>query len=256
MVSQSVITMMIVSGIVAILVPIILVIFGVVKLKVKMKPVTLGIVTFIVFAVILEQVVHAFVTRTSVWEYPAFRIPYSALMAGIFEEGGRFLVMTYLLKKFRDWKDGFAFGLGHGGIESILILGLSSFSNIFIAFQINSGNFDKMMTPQTKDALMMTKKAILNITVFDLSLASIERLCALALQIALAIFVMYAVKSGKLSYLFYAIGIHALCDLPAAFYQTGYLSLVPVEIMLIVIAVGSVWYIIKSKNTFKKTSSL
>ena len=57
---------------------------------------------------------------------------YGGLTAGIFEELGRFVAFFFLLKKYLDYKDGFAYGIGHGGIESILVGGILCASNTYI----------------------------------------------------------------------------------------------------------------------------
>src|SRR5699024_10642162 len=47
------------------------------------------------------------------------------LSAGIFEELARFIMMHFFMKQ-RDWQSGFLFGVGHGGIEAILFVGISA----------------------------------------------------------------------------------------------------------------------------------
>lgn len=51
----------------------------------------------------------------------AFNLVVMCFTAGLFEEGARYLVYRYLLKKARSWQEALAFGAGHGGIESILL---------------------------------------------------------------------------------------------------------------------------------------
>ena len=47
------------------------------------------------------------------WGYALFL----GFTAGLFEEVGRYLAFTTILKKRLDWKNAVAFGIGHGGIE-------------------------------------------------------------------------------------------------------------------------------------------
>lgn len=45
-----------------------------------------------------------------------------SLTAGPFEETGRLLIMSHLLRRPR-FADGVAFGLGHGGLEAAALVG-------------------------------------------------------------------------------------------------------------------------------------
>src|ERR687892_302963 len=43
------------------------------------------------------------------------------LLAGIFEETARYILFRYILKNARTWKEGILVGLGHGGVEALLL---------------------------------------------------------------------------------------------------------------------------------------
>src|SRR5699024_11615386 len=94
-------------------------------------------------SVILHQVVFFVDIFTTNWlQNPLVYAIYASLGAGVFEERGRFIGFRFLLKKFCGWKDGIAYGIGHGGIESMLVVGMIASSNIVLAFLINFGVFD------------------------------------------------------------------------------------------------------------------
>ena len=69
-------------------------------------------------------------------------------------------------------------------------------------------------------------------------LACLERVSAMLLHISLSVFVFAAARSrAKRGYLAFAIGLHAIFDMPAALYQFGYVKqLFPVELWLAVCA--------------------
>ena len=48
---------------------------------------------------------------------------YGGLMAGVFEETGRYVSFKWFLKKETRIQDGLSYGIGHGGIEAMLIVG-------------------------------------------------------------------------------------------------------------------------------------
>ena len=72
--------------------------------------------------------------------YPVAYIIFLGITAGVFEECGRYMGFKLTLKKHRRFGDGVAFALGHGGIEALLIAGISSLYNLIILLNLNLGN--------------------------------------------------------------------------------------------------------------------
>ena len=64
-----------------------------------------------------------------------------AFTAGFFEVIGRYAVARILAKNLT-FEKGFAAGLGHGGIEAIIIIGMTYINNMLYIGMINSGAFD------------------------------------------------------------------------------------------------------------------
>lgn len=56
----------------------------------------------------------------------------AVLTSGIFEEGARWIVMRYWAKGVRTWPTGVAFGLGHGGIEALLLIGMNAINGVVL----------------------------------------------------------------------------------------------------------------------------
>ena len=75
--------------------------------------------TFVIFALVLEQLVHQLVFRSAVgatigqniWLYAL----YGGAMAGLFEESGRFIVFDVDEKAYGQDHDALMFASGHGG---------------------------------------------------------------------------------------------------------------------------------------------
>ncbi|UJL46812.1 YhfC family intramembrane metalloprotease [Virgibacillus sp. NKC19-16] len=116
------------EGILAIGVPLFCTIYFIRKYRISWKPILIGIMVFIVFSQILEQMLHRYVfginPSLSEWlKNPYLFALYGCLATGVFEEIGRYIGFRYLLKKYRDWKDGIAYGIGHGGVEVLLFVG-------------------------------------------------------------------------------------------------------------------------------------
>jgi uncharacterized membrane protein YhfC len=150
LVSQWSITFMIGSVILSVLVPIISLIYFYKKRKTSWNPVLIGVLIFIVFSQLIGKLVNTYVlvinqqTRDFLQNTYLYAL-YGGLSAAFFEEIGRFLGFYYFLRKYREWKDAIAYGLGHGGIEAVLIGGMSGIQNISMSFMINSGRFEQLL---------------------------------------------------------------------------------------------------------------
>src|SRR5690554_2190003 len=64
------------------------------------------------------------------------------LSAGVFEEIGRYLGFRFFLNNELSWKNGIAYGIGHGGIEAVLLVGMKYINNIVTSFMINNATFN------------------------------------------------------------------------------------------------------------------
>ena len=239
--------------------PIVLCIVFMKKTRPGPLPLIMGILVFIIFVLVLEALMHfallsaipsakAFL-NSNIWIYAT----YGAFAAGIFEEGGRWLAFSVFLKKKREWKHGIAYGIGHGGIEAVLLATPGVVNSLIYAVMINTGTFDAMKNalPQaTADVLQQTRDALVSEAPWLFTLTGIERLCAISFQIALSILVLYAVYKKKYQFVGLAVLLHAAIDFPAVLYQKGLLPLWSVELYCVVLAVPALIFIFKSRKLF------
>jgi len=258
MVSSTMIVSMFISFIIAVGTPIFLLVFFKKRYKISLIVLLIGMVTFFLFANVLEGLLHSYFlvwnkSTKQFFENPWLFMLYGGLMAGIFEETGRFIMMKFALKKYREWRDGLAFGLGHGGMEAILLVGINSIMMIVFAFMINNGTFDSLLiNEQTIEALSPVKEQLTSSSPFMILLGGIERLSALSIHLGLSILVLYGIHKRKIIYLFLAILIHAVFDFPAALYQAGVITnIYLVELLIAIIAAGSIYWVVKSKKLFE-----
>ncbi|MDR2808724.1 MAG: YhfC family intramembrane metalloprotease [Spirochaetaceae bacterium] len=197
------------------------------KYKTPVLPMVVGMGAFIVFVLILEQAVHAFVfARYNLRENLFLYTVYGTLMAGVFEETARLLSFSVLKRKYKGVGVGLSYGLGHGGAEAILIVGIAMIVNIVLSIVINSSsgsvldNLPAAIQGGTLEQLNASIQALTTTAPYFFLFGGIERIFAVAIQVALSIVVFYAV-SKKLWLYPLAILIHALLDVPAALMQLG-----------------------------------
>ena len=192
----------------------------------KAVPLLFGAAGFVVFALILEQFVHSRVFAAfPLAQMPAAYIVYGVLAAGVFEETARFLSFEILKRKYDDIGSGLAYGIGHGGVEAVLLVGVSMISAAVLSLAINAGGAESMLAglpAETADGVNAQITALLTTPSYLFLNGGIERIFAMGLQIALSVIVFYAVHAENKRWLYpLAILLHAIADIPAAAMQVG-----------------------------------
>ncbi|WP_051542020.1 YhfC family intramembrane metalloprotease [Clostridium lundense] len=255
MVSSTSIISMTISAIGCFLFPIIMFIYFKKKEKITLKPVIVGIAVFFVFTQILEKLLHMFVIKNNLIPNPILFSIYGALAAGIFEESGRFIAFKTVLKNNHEWKDGLAYGIGHGGIEAILIGAITNIQYITFSNLINNGSFDSVIGSKVPASqiyqLKQLKEMLIQASASNFIIGFAERIFSFGIHLALTMIVLYAIKYRKNIYLLIAILVHALIDFPAALYQMKIVNLFIAEGMIVIYFIISLIFLSKTKKIFK-----
>lgn len=143
-----------------------------------------------------------------------------AFTAGLFEMAGRFAVAK-LMQKNLTFKRSLAAGLGHGGIEAMILVGITYLNNILYIFMINSGTFDTVVSEAMAagvdvSALMQLKDQLISASPALFLLAGFERLLAMTAHVAMSMIVCYGIHTRKpLQSALICLGIHTMIDLTA-----------------------------------------
>ena len=218
----------------------------------------IGAGTFIVFALVLESLMHQLVLKgphgASILGNPLRYALYGGLAAGIFEETGRFLSMKFLMKKEPAKPlPGVAYGVGHGGVEMLIIFGITMINNLVISALINSGQADAIFAKVPEEAagqLQVQLDQLQTLGAGTLLVGLWERISALILHLGLSLLVWVAVrKGGKWLWLFpAAIALHALVDAGAVLLQKS-AGMVPLELIVSAeaVAVAAIAYMVAKK---------
>ena len=142
-----------------------------------------------------------------------------AFTAGLFELAGRFAVAK-LLRKNLTYRRALAAGLGHGGIEAMILIGITYINNLIYIFMINTGSFDALLAQTAAmgaDAsqLELIRTQLLTTAPVLFALAGFERLLTMIGHAAMSMVVCYGVARRKtVPCLLLCLGIHTLVDLP------------------------------------------
>ncbi|MBM4423022.1 MAG: YhfC family intramembrane metalloprotease [Chloroflexi bacterium] len=140
-----------------------------------------------------------------------FNIAVLSISAGLFEETARYIVYRRFIPAARTWNDGIALGIGHGGIEAIL-LGLFTGLGVIQMFALRG--VDLAALPLQPDQLAAAQKQVADfwsaawyLTLFG----AVERAFAICLHLSLSLLVLQTFRRN-IVWLFAATGWHALAN--------------------------------------------
>ena len=247
-----------VAAILGIAVPVVLAWWLVRKYQIHAQTILIGAGTFIVFALLLEPILHQVVLKGphgaaimgNVWYYAL----YGGLAAGLFEETGRFLSMKFLMRREPGTAlPGVGYGIGHGGAEMLILFGISMISNLVVSVMINAGQADLLTAKVPEEQLSQVQAQFAQLSALTpgaLCIGLWERISALVLQLGLSMLVWSAVRrGGKWLWLFpAAILLHALVD-TAAVVLSKNVGMVAVELIIcsMAVAVGVMGWMLGKK---------
>jgi len=226
--------------------------------KADLMPFFVGIAVMIIFAFVLERLVHTLVLGSAAgaviqgntWLYAL----YGGLMAGLFEETGRFIAFKTVLKKKQD-KDvnALMYGAGHGGIEAIAILGVASINNLIYSALINSGAVSVLTGSLSGDTLKQVEQAIqvlISTPSGQFLMGGIERISAVILHLALSVLVWFAAKkAGKVRLYPAAVLIHFIVDAATVIASRSGAPIIAVEVIVAALAIAAAVF---AWNVWKK----
>ena len=138
-----------------------------------------------------------------------------ALTAGLCEEGGRYLGYRWLLgKEEKTWRLAVMYGLGHGGLESMLLIAGSTLITLASLLSLAAVGLESI--PPVQRVQVAQQLADLSATPDWTPLVGAwERIWVLASQVALSVIVLQVFRRGRWAWLALAIGLHALLDFAA-----------------------------------------
>jgi uncharacterized membrane protein YhfC len=184
--------------------------------KRNIKPILLGALTFIFFQLVLRIPLLQLVLPGTMWYTKLTLNPWSyalflGLTAAIFEEVGSYVVIRLFMKKNLNPKSGLCFGIGHGGIEAILLVGINVIIALILSLPMGSS--------------------------YELALGGIERLIAISFHIGMSIMIVKAVQTKKVFWLIIPILLHTITDMLAVIAVYYNYKLYQIELMLLPFAI-------------------
>jgi uncharacterized membrane protein YhfC len=192
-----------------------------VVLLIRRPGVSWGLILAGVVAFIGSQVVHVPLNLAigllgggrgvALWPLPLMALV-AGLSAGICEEGARYLVLRFWRREARSWVQGVAFGTGHGGVEALSTAGLVLVTFVNMMTLRRMGLETLGLSGEMLAQAQAQVEAYWSMAWYLPLLGGLERVFAIAIQIALSLLVVQSLARNNLAWLLAAVGAHALVD--------------------------------------------
>lgn len=232
--SNEAVTSMVIVALICTAVPFIFLGYYKSKKKVNVSSFFIGMAVYFLFAMIGEGLFNnilfrgfslsVFLNRT---DHPVYYALYGVIVAGVFEETGKYVALKKWMQSRPGKENAFLFGAGYGSFETVALGSGLFMGNSIIALMVNSfgidGYLDKIRVTG-KDAVQQTEmiQQLMAISPAENFAAGIECLLTLIFQTALTIFVFLSLNHEKLKYLFpVAVVLHIIGYLPTYLAQVG-----------------------------------
>ena len=173
-----------------------------------------------------------------------------AVLAGVFEEGGKYLVMRFAIPNHDQYRDPVSYGIGHSAVEHYAVGGgglmLYGFA---VALFYRTGDMDALL-PGGAGAFLMdgldetgTLEALRSVsenTVFSCIRGMLESIPVLHICCSVLVFTaVHYDRSPK--WLLAAVGLHILCDVIGAFYMAGHISHAEANVLELLFDAGLIY---------------
>lgn len=185
-------------------------VYGRKKLRAPVASFFVGVGTFVLFALVLESLLHNLIYPTPVgqkiWGNTWLYALYGGAAAALFEETGRIFAAKTFLRRRNDPVNAYMYGAGHGGVEALTVGVVTQISNLALAATINAGKAGDLLSPlsgaQYDSALAQLRALCGDGTGFFL--AGYERILAIATHICMSMLLFRGLRERRA-------GLVALC---------------------------------------------
>ena len=217
------------------------------KFKLTWKLILAGALTFIASQVLHIPLVYGLTAAFQNGTLPAIPSAWAltcnavvlGLLAGIFEETARYILYKFVLRKTSTWNEGVVVGVGHGGVEALIVgvVAAMAFVNMVVFKNIDMSTVPGIQPDQVELARQQVA-AYWSAPVYMAFMGLIERAFAVCLHLSLSVMVLYSIVAKKPLWFWAALLWHAVVD-AAAVFLIQKISVVSLEAVVGVMALFS-----------------
>jgi len=177
----------------------------------------------------------------------------AAVSAGLVEEIGRWLGYRFLFPRVGaelNWTNGVMYGLGHGGIESMILVGtlaVTSLIGYVLISPLDPSQIGTAFPAEQLDAVLAAQEQYRTMPPWQPILGGVERILTLPIQVCLSVLVLQAFVRRERRWLWIAVLAHALLDFIVPLVaRSG--NLIVTEAVVAVFAAAAVWGIVRLRG--------
>lgn len=243
--------------IICFLLPLLLLIIIKRKTKYLIGALVVGALSFYISQMVIRipllQLVQSKITIGNSWRDILVLALCLGLSAALFEEMGRYFSIKLLLKEEKyTYKTGIVHGIGHGGCEAILLVGINYIVMTAVAFSIFRNGLDSSLFlkfPEFQQQTLLL--AFENNTPSMFLLAGIERAITIFFHIAISVMIMEGIVREKTKRFFWlAIVLHTALDAGVVILSKVGCGYWLIESFILIFAIGGILYAILAKKRF------
>lgn len=135
-----------------------------------------------------------------------------AVTAALFETGGRWVGYRFLLRNDpKTWDAGVMFGLGHGGVESALLIGGIAIAQLVALLTMTEAALAALPPLQAEGLRALAAEVASGPAWLGLR-GAYERVIAVTFHVAMSLLVLQSFARGERRWSWYALGAHTLMD--------------------------------------------
>lgn len=178
------------------------------------------------------------------------------LSAGVFEELARYVVLKRSASRVQGWSEGVLYGLGHGGIEAIIVGGFA-FYGLIQALALRDVPLEGVVPAGQLEAARIQLEGYWGMAWYEPLFATLERISAISFHTMAALLVLMSVRQRRIIWLGGAILAHTLFN-AVALVSVRALGVPATEAILALIGLGclSVVFRLRSRLEVKVARSI
>lgn len=185
-----------------------------------------------------------------------------SLTAGLAEEIGRYVGYRWLMRREeKTWPKAIMYGVGHGGLESMLLVGGLVLLGLINLLALSATNVDALpISPEQRAQLLQQIAAVRAQPDWLPLVGAWERVWTIAFHVAMSVVVLQVFRRGSMRWLYLAIAAHALVDfvatgVPVLLGLGGTMALLMPEATVTVVGVLGLWLIWRLRDRPVATES-
>lgn len=218
----------------------------------------LGALTFAVTQLVIRiPMVTVVLPKLPEWQALLRQGMLAALVLGfvtaVLAETGRLLVMSSIMRPQRhSHRGGVSFGLGYGGAEAAIGVGLNLIWVLLLGIMVRAGQWEGITAGLAPEAAAAVQGQLSGVTVVGVLAGGLERVFLIAFQVALSVWVLLGVVRDTPAKAWgTAVLIHGTVNFVAGAALTVWAwPVLAVQVLLGVVAVAAVLWVVRAQRKF------